>query len=135
MLELEDKLKELSNYSINFAIVNGYYSVTIKYNSGWVVIKDDKGNIHVETKEDVTYYIASMENITIGNILDLIYKTIDYNTQLKKKKDLLKIKVNELTEIFNSHDYDTLTKLTFNFEKSKRGRPKKETLKIKDNDK
>lgn len=99
----------------------GYYMVTITYGKKWAVqMPTEKHEQNVrcaKIKEDGTYcYMTEMSN-GLEPIFGLIDETIIYNEELEKKVDLLKVKAEELKDIFAFHTYDELLMLKFVIEK------------------
>ena len=59
-------------------------------------VKKIKGN------DDMNYFMlfSEVEGIGLDELLNYVKKTIDVNIEREKKHDLLRIKVNELKEVF-----------------------------------
>ena len=94
-----------------------YYMVTLTYNKRWAVQTNQKlaeqNVLCAKIKEDGTYcYMTEISN-GLEDVFRMIDETIQYNEELEKKVELLKVKAEELKEVFSNNSYNDLLKLKF----------------------
>ncbi len=115
---------ELANYakygiSVRTSSNSGleYYMVTLTFGKRWKVqmpVENPTQKVMcAKVREDGTYCYMSETSNGLQPIFDLIDETIRYNEELEKKVELLKVKAEELKEIFATRNYDELVTLKF----------------------
>ena len=116
MSNIQKTLDSLQPYVIGIRYLEGTPLVDAVFKEGWTVpddpiIKKIKGN------EELNYFMLFSETVGVGldELLEYVGKTIKLNEEREKKHELLKIKVNELKEIFKRTPLTKLTKLKFTF--------------------
>jgi hypothetical protein len=116
MANIQKTLDSLQPYVIGIRYLEGTPLVDAVFKEGWTVpeepnIKKIKGN------EEMNYYMIFSEAKGIGldELLGYVEKTIKINLEREKKHELLKIKVNELKEIFKKTSLSKLSTLKFTF--------------------
>ena len=94
-----------------------YYMVTLTFGKKWRVLEP---TVHPEMKvmcakikEDGTYCYMTESSNGIEPIFELIDDTIHYNEELEMKVEFLKVKAEELKELFATKGYDELLRLRF----------------------
>lgn len=123
--------------SLKTTIADGheYFLVGISFDKKWQIVQPSEESgvscVAGNDGESQFYYFAPIE-CGLNAIFDCIDETIHYNEDVEKKVNLLREKVLELQELFAEKPYEWLVNLQFVYEppkkeKSKRGRPKKET--------
>lgn len=125
MLNLQDKLIELSSYNVGCQINSGYALVNITYPTEWSVVPPSNELIEYDTQKGIYYYCAPMDKVPLEEVFDSINETIEYNIELKKKLDLFQEKVEILRQLFIDEDFETLSTIDF---KIKKKRVKKDKL-------
>lgn len=93
-----------------------YYMVTVTYGKKWAVQMPAETNSKVmcaKVREDGTYCYMTETSNGLEPVFGLIDSTIHYNEELEKKVELLKVKAEELKELFSSKSYDELLRLKF----------------------
>ena len=93
-----------------------YYMVTVTYGKKWAVQMPAETKPKVmcaKVREDGTYCYMTETNNGLEPVFELIDSTIRYNEELEKKVELLKVKAEELKELFASKSYDELLRLKF----------------------
>jgi hypothetical protein len=116
MSNIQKTLDSLQPYVIGIRYLEGTPLVDAVFKEGWTVpedptIKKLKGN------DELNYFMIFSETIGVGldELLDYVAKTIKINEEREKKHELLKVKVNELKEIFKRTPLNKLTNLKFTF--------------------
>ena len=116
MSNIQKTLDSLQPYVIGIRYLEGTPLVDAVFKEGWTVpedptIKKLKGN------DELNYFMIFSETIGVGldELLDYVAKTIKINEEREKKHELLKVKVNELKEIFKRTSLNKLTNLKFTF--------------------
>lgn len=126
VMDWENRLKKLNAYDVSFEIKQGYYHIALKYDDGWSVLDSDNENIYIQEKNGFHHYIASVDNVKMDDLFNIIDATIEYNLDLQKKLILFREKTEELQEIFSNEDYETLKTIEFKITKKE---AKKKTVK------
>ena len=94
-----------------------YYMVTVTYGKKWAVQMpvEESGNkvMCAKIREDGTYCYMTETVNGLEPVFGLIDETIRYNEELEKKVELLKVKAEELKELFANRRYDELLRLKF----------------------
>lgn len=98
-----------------------YYMVTLTYGKKWTVQlppEEPKQKVMcAKVREDGTYCYMTETNNGLDPVFELIDNTIQYNEDIEKKVELLKVKAEELKELFANCTYDELLMLKFVIEK------------------
>lgn len=123
-MNLQDILMKLSAYSVGCRIINGNFMINITYDEGWKVIPPENEKIEFEQRGNITYYAASINEVSFDDVFESIKETIDYNIDLQRKVTLYKAKVDELQEIFANESLDKLRTITFIFDEKKKPKRK-----------
>ena len=108
-------------------IVENVIYVTVSFPEKWTIsnVIEENYNIKVtisrETLENnkITYYFYSNFDDNLDKLFDAIDYTIKFNLQAEEKIKLLLSKIDELKEIFNNEDINTLKTLQFKYKKKK----------------
>ncbi len=116
MSNIQKTLDSLQPYVIGIRYVEGVPVIDTVFKEGWTLpdsdkIKKAKGN------DDINYYMiySELENILVDDLLDYVNLTIKLNIEREKKHELLKVRVNELKEVFKKNTLEKLNRLKFNF--------------------
>ena len=114
-------LTNYAKYGISFRTSQNegvdYYMVTLTYGNKWTVQMPPEQQAQqvmcAKIREDGTYcYMTEMQN-GLEPVFALIDGTIQYNEELEKKVELLKVKAEELKELFANRTYKDLLLLKF----------------------
>jgi hypothetical protein len=116
MSNIQKTLDSLQPYVIGIRYLDGTPLVDAVFKEGWTVQEDPKIK-KVKGNEDMNYYMlfSEVEGIGLDELLGYVKKTIDINVEREKKHDLLRLKVNELKEIFKKNSLEKLKSLKFSF--------------------
>lgn len=94
-----------------------YYMVSLTYGKKWTVLTPTEHSeqkvMCAKIKEDNTYCYMTETRNGLEPVFALIDETIQYNEELEKKVELLKVKAEELKELFANCTYDKLLMLKF----------------------
>jgi len=94
-----------------------YYMVSLTYGKKWTVLipteHSEQKVMCAKIKEDNTYCYMTETRNGLEPVFALIDETIQYNEELEKKVELLKVKAEELKELFANCTYDKLLMLKF----------------------
>lgn len=115
-MNIQERLNNLQPYLIGIRYLEGTPVIDVVLKEGWTLpedqsIKKTKGN------DELNYYMIYSEVAGIGldDLLNFVDKTIKLNIDREKKHDLLRIKVNELKEVFKKNTLVKLERLKFVF--------------------
>jgi hypothetical protein len=116
MANIQKTLDALQPYVIGIRYVDGMSVIDTIFKDGWTVpeseiVKKVKGD------ENLNYYLifSDKEGVGLDELLEFVSVTIKVNQEREKKHELLKVKVDELKELFKKTSLDKLTKLKFSF--------------------
>ena len=113
---IQKTLDSLQPYVISIRYLEGSPVVDVVFKEGWSVL--DETNIQkIKGDDSMNYYMLLSDDKHIGldGLLGYVDKVIKYNQEREKKHDLLKVKVNELKEIFKKTPLKKLNTLKFRF--------------------
>lgn len=116
MANIQQTLESLQPYVIGIRYLSGQPLVDVVFNDGWTVL-DDVNIKKVKGDDSLNYYMLYSEIPGIGmdEILAFVDKIIKANLDREKKHELLRVKVNELKEVFKRNTLSKLHKLKFTF--------------------
>lgn len=116
MSNIQKTLDSLQPYVLGIRYVETGLVVDVVYKEGWSIVQD--ANIEqVKGDESLNYYMlyGKTDKIGIDELLAHVDKVIKANLEREKKHELLKVKVNELKEIFRKTPLTKLNRLIFTF--------------------
>jgi len=116
MSNIQKTLDSLQPYVIGIRYLEGTPLVDAVFKDGWTV-PDDQSVKKIKGNDELNYYMIFSETKGIGldELLDYVAKTIKLNEEREKKHELLKVKVNELKELFKRTTLAKLSRLKFTF--------------------
>lgn len=114
-MNIENRIKALQPYVIQMRFTDGIAVVDVVFKEGWKVpssnqIESIKGN-----DDTINYYMfyTLKENLGLDNVLDYIEQVININIEREKKYELLKVKTEELKEVFRKNSLVKLQGMKF----------------------
>lgn len=114
MSGIQKTLDALQPYVIGIRYHDSVPLVDVIFKEGWVLpesstVKKAKGD------EGMNYYMvfSDVDNVGLDDLLAYVEKTIKLNLEREKKHELLKVKVNELKELFKKTTLSQLSRLRF----------------------
>ena len=117
MSKLQEILDKLQPFVIGIRYLEGTPLLDVVLKDGWI-IPDEKDIKKIKGGEDsLNYFMIFSENKIIGldSLLDYVDRAIKLNQEREQKHDLLRVKVNELKELFSINSLVKLNKLIFSF--------------------
>lgn len=114
-MNVDKVFKTLSPYLIGLKVVEGYNLVEAGLKRTWVVPPHQSIEYHKNKEDDgITYYAFYTEDgCGFDTILEwLDSEVIQMNIETEKKEQLLREKINDLKNIFESSSLDELTHLS-----------------------
>lgn len=135
MKTLQERMNDMMPYFRGIEMYNEALMVKVVFPKNWKAYPNDDGRIKVTLSDDgaMTYYYGDSKETTYDEIFDLVEQTIKANQDIILKLKLLKEKVEELKELFQSTSYDDLLNLQFVLEKPIK--PKRKYVKKTENKK
>lgn len=124
---LQDRISKISDYFKGIRVEGGLFIVNVEYRNGWKAFNSSDDSINVaqsDTNINEWFYYANMSEVTIDSIFDLIDETIIFNENIRRKIELLKVKVEELKVLFDEEPIEKLETLQFVFNTSKKKKKK-----------
>ena len=117
IMTLTEYIARLGEYFRSVDTYNDAFIVKVMFPSQWVAESSSDGRIRVVRSETNNYewffYCDTSKGVSIEEVFDFIIDTITYNTDMKAKIDLLKVKVEELKEFFADRTLEELMTLQF----------------------
>lgn len=121
-MNIKERIERLGEYfnSMNVAAENGIIYIHVKFDKGWGCSELTEYNYNVKCVKDETpgyfYFFADME-VGFDKIFDAIEYNIKFNEEAQEKVSLLMTKIEELKNIFENEQIDTLKTLEFKYKK------------------
>lgn len=128
MLQVEDYISQIGEYFKGIEKFNDALIVKIQLPDKWGVYPSADGRIKPavsETTPNEYFYYGDSGEVKLEEIFQLIIETIQMNKDVLIKIELLKDKVNELKELFDTKTLEELKTLKFVTEKPKSKRTKR----------
>ena len=128
MLQVEDYISKIGEYFEGIERYNDALIVRVKLPERWGTYPSSDERIKVAKSEEVPneyYYYGSSNDVNLEDIFQLILETIQMNKDVLLKIELLKEKVQELKELFDTKPLDELKTLKFITEKPKKTKAKR----------
>lgn len=128
-MNIKERIKNLGTYfnSMNIAAENNIIYVLVNFPKGWGCSEVTEHNFGVKAVRDQNpgffYFFADME-IGFDKVFDAIEYNIRFNEEAQAKVSLLRTKIDELKDIFEQEDIQTLETLEFKFKKKSLKTPK-----------
>ena len=129
-MNIKERIKKLGIYfdNLNISSENNIIYVHVKFPKGWGCSEVTEHNFNVKCVQDEIpgyfYFYADIE-VGFDKVFDAIEYNIQFNEEAQAKVELLKIKVEELKNIFEEEDIETLKTLEFKVKKKKETKVKK----------
>lgn len=115
-MNIQKTLDSLQPYVIGIRYLEGTPLVDAVFKEGWNVPDDPKIK-KIKGNDDMNYFmlLSEIPGVGLDELLAFVDKTIKLNIEREKKHDLLKVKFNELKEVFKKTSLDKLKNLKFTF--------------------
>lgn len=116
MSNIQNTLESLQPYVIGIRYLKGIALVDVVLTEGWTLPEDSKIT-RTKGDESMNYHMIHSESPGVGldELLEYVDKTIKLNLDREKKHELLKLKVNQLKEVFKKTPLSKLERLKFTF--------------------
>lgn len=121
---IKERIEKLGSFfiSMNLSAENNIIYVLVNFPKSWGCSEITEHNFNVKYVRDEMpgqfYFFANME-IGFDKIFDAIEYNIAFNQDAEAKVNLLREKINELKDIFETEDIETLKTLEFKLKKKK----------------
>lgn len=114
-MSIQKRIDTLKPYVIQIRFLEGMTIVDTVFKRGWrvpesKVIQAVKGE---NTDENYYMFYTEREDLGIDDVLDFIKKVIEINIEREKKFELLKVKTEELKNLFKTNTLDSLQRMRF----------------------
>lgn len=116
MSNLQNELQALQPYLVGIRYMENIPIVEAVFKEGWV-LPENKNIERVKAENESNHFMlfSQIKGIGLDEILNYLETIIKLNIEREKKVELLKIKVQELKEIFLKNTLSKLQKLKFSF--------------------
>lgn len=121
---IKERIEKLGSFfiSMNLSAENNIIYVLVNFPKSWGCSEITEHNFNVKhVRNEIPgqfYFFAKME-IGFDKIFDAIEYNIAFNQDAEAKVNLLREKINELKDIFETEDIETLKTLEFKLKKKK----------------
>ena len=124
IMNIKERINKLGMYfsSMNVAAENNIIYVRVQFPKGWGCSELTEHNFNVKTvKDEIPGYFYFFAELEIGfeKVFDAIDFNIRFNEEAQIKVNLLREKIEELKNIFETEEIDTLKTLEFKYKKKK----------------
>ena len=137
-MNIKERIEKLGTdfHSMNVAAENNIIYVRVQFPKGWGCSELTEYNYKVTAVKDEVpgyfYFFADME-IGFDKVFDAIEYNIQFNEEAQTKVTLLREKIEELKNIFETEDINVLKTLEFKIKKKPVKKVKNKTQEIIDN--
>lgn len=123
-MNITNRIENIRSYfhSMNVAAENGIIYVLVQFPKGWGCSEVTEHNFGVKTvRDDNPEFFYFFADLTVGfdKVFDAIEYNIRFNEEAQAKVNLLRSKIEELKNIFETEDIETLKTLSFQLKKKK----------------
>lgn len=116
MSKIQEKLNSLRPYVIGIRYVEGVQLVDAVFKEGWVVPKSKFIQAErVDSENNYYMFFSDRDDVDIDDLLGYVQDIININVERENKFELLKLKVDELKNIFKDNTLTKLQRLKFTF--------------------
>jgi len=114
-MNIEKRIKALQPYVIQMRFTNGTAVVDAVFKDGWQVPNSKVIDAVKGEDETVNYYMfyTEKEDLGLDDVLDYIEQVINMNIEREKKYELLKVKTEELKDVFRKNPLSKLQGMKF----------------------
>jgi len=114
-MNIENRIKVLQPYVIQMRFVSGVGIVDVVFKEGWKVPTSKVIDTIKGEDKDINYYMfyTEKEGLGLDDVLDYIGQVIDINIEREKKYELLKVKTEELKDVFRKNPLSKLLDMKF----------------------
>ena len=128
-MNITERIETIREYfhSMNVAAENGIIYVLVQFPKGWGCSEVTEHNFNVKVARDENpefYYFFANLAMGFDKVFDAIEYNIQFNLEAQAKVNLLRSKIDELRDIFEKEDIDTLKTLEFKYKQKKTRTPK-----------
>ncbi len=115
-MKFQELFESLQPYVIGIRYLEGTPLLDVVFKEGWL-IPEDKNIKQVQGDTGMNYCMlySDVQGIGLDELFEYVKKVINSNIEREKKSDFLKVKFNELKEIFKKHSLNQLQNLKFTF--------------------
>jgi hypothetical protein len=114
-MNIEKRIKALQPYVIQMRFSNGVGIVDAVFKEGWKVPTSKVIDAIEGEDKSVNYYMfyTEKEDLGLDDVLDYIEQVINMNVEREKKYELLKVKTEELKDVFRKNPLSKLQTMQF----------------------
>lgn len=114
-MNIEKRIKALQPYVIQIRFVKGIGIVDTVFKDGWKVPTSKVIGFEKGKDDDVNYYLfyTDKEDLGLDDVFDYIEQVINMNIEREKKYELLKVKTEELKDVFRGNPLSKLVNMKF----------------------
>lgn len=114
MANLQNTLDALQPYVIGIRYLEGVPVIDVVFKPNWTLPESDTIK-KVRGNDELNYYMlfSEVKGVGLDELLEFVDKTIKLNLERENKLEFLKLKVNELKELFKKHSLAKLKGLKF----------------------
>lgn len=125
---LQERIKNNIDYFRGMEMTNGITVIKVAYKDRWGAYPTEDDSIKVAKSDTVAnewFYYADTDSVDIEKIFDLIEETVEMNSTVTIKLELLSEKINELKQLFSKTSLTKLQTLQFVMDENVKEKPKK----------
>jgi len=111
-------IEPIFDYLVSIRKLENYISIDVRFNENWKILKRFIVNgecVHQESNSEskLFSFVTKFDEVELNNIIDSISNIIKYNKEIEEKNRLFEQKVNELKDIFEKQNLNSLQLLDF----------------------
>lgn len=114
-MNIEKRIKSLQPYVIQIRFVEGVGIVDVIFKKGWKVPESKIINSVKGDDKEINYYMfyTDKDDLGLDDVLDYIEEVMNINIEREKKYELLKVKTEELKDVFRNNSLSSLENMKF----------------------
>jgi hypothetical protein len=122
MIDINEKIKNISEYFLGMNVADGFIYITVQFPEGWKISNrlEEKFDVKaILTENGSGYYFFTSMMVGFEKLFDAIEDTISFNKVAAIKQQMFLEKIKELQIIFEDEPIEVLETIEFKYKKKR----------------
>ena len=122
MIDINEKIKNISEYFLGMNVADGFIYITVQFPEGWKISNrlEEKFDVKaILTENGLGYYFFTSMMVGFEKLFDAIEDTISFNKVAAIKQQMFLEKIKELQIIFEDEPIEVLETIEFKYKKKR----------------
>ena len=122
MIDINEKIKNISDYFLGMNVADGFIYITVQFPEGWKISNrlEEKFDVKaILTENGAGYYFFTSMMVGFEKLFDAIEDTISFNKVAAIKQQMFLEKIKELQIIFEDEPIEVLETIEFKYKKKR----------------